>query len=320
MITCLNNLIGMRGLADKEDPDSGYFLNDLHGITTDQLEAIGDDTDQYEARLAWDDIYDRSSRIMESDIKTAMNRYYKGYSYKAHSITGALDVKNVTLATEAFYSGWYFDLVGLSPNQSIVFETATIHVVTGSSFSIKVFDALTGEQLFTEDYTATAGLKTYRILQSFPLWKHRQIFVAYDATAITVKQVDRFDLNLGVASANHVSTSASVVNDNLTASETGMMLNYNVSCSLDNFVCQRIDLFTNPFLYKMGIEFCNERIYSDRINRWTLMDKDEAIALRDELKEQYDELLDNIFRDIRVEENDDCFECAKDVTYKVLHP
>ena len=44
---------------------------------------------------------------------------------------------------------------------------------------------------------------------------------------------------------------------------------FNLECSVSNFVCQRIDSFKDAFLYKLGIEFCNERIYSDRINRYT---------------------------------------------------
>ena len=42
-IDCLNNLIGVRGIAGYEDPDSGYYINDLEGITREQLENISDD-------------------------------------------------------------------------------------------------------------------------------------------------------------------------------------------------------------------------------------------------------------------------------------
>ena len=61
MIDCLNNYIGVRGLPPYEDPDSRYYINDLQGITTQQLEDISDDEDHYEVRLAWDDIYNRAN-------------------------------------------------------------------------------------------------------------------------------------------------------------------------------------------------------------------------------------------------------------------
>jgi hypothetical protein len=66
MIDCLNNYIGVRGLTPYEDPDSGYYINDLQGITTEQLEEISDEDDHYEVRLAWDDIYDHSKALQEN--------------------------------------------------------------------------------------------------------------------------------------------------------------------------------------------------------------------------------------------------------------
>jgi len=314
-ISCFNNLIGIRNLADEEDPDSGYYLNDLPGITTEKLEDISDQTDHYEPRLAWDDIYNRSTRLMENDIKSAMKKYYKNYSYIKDGITGRIDIRNTNFAAEAFYSGWFFDLTGLNENLLLTIDTVSINVITGTSLTVKIFDAITGDQLFTEDFTVTAGLNTYRILNNIPLWKHRQIFIGYDATTITAKQVERFDIDLGEASANHVSTSASVVKANITSANTGLIITYNVGCSIDNFVCQRVDLFKDPFLYKLGIEFCNEHIYSDRINRFTLMEKEDAMALREEFIVTYKELLDNIFMDIKIHDRDECFECAKAVTY-----
>ena len=38
-----------------------------------------------------------------------------------------------------------------------------------------------------------------------------------------------------------------------------------------------------PILFKYGIEFCNEQIYSDRINRWTSLNLEDAKDLRDNL-------------------------------------
>jgi len=321
MITCLDNLIGVRDLATYNQPDTGFFINDLPGITTQKLEDIGDQEDHYEPRLAWEDILDRASRKFEDDVKTRMMPYFKNYSYKGHSITGQIDVDNITLATEAFYSGWWFDLANMDENLSLVLETANIHIVSGSNFEIKVFDAITGETLNTIGYAATLGLNEYRILVKLPLWKYRKIFVGYDANAISVKQVDRFDRNLGTVSANHVSKTASVTEGNITSSNTGLMLTYNVECSVDNFICQRIDLFKNPILYKHGIEFCNEQIYSDRINRWTLLNVEEAKDLKENLLvPEYEQMMDNIFRDIRVRDRGECFECAKPVTYKTFLP
>jgi len=322
MITCLDNLIGVRGLAGEEDPDSGRFLNDLAGITTQKLEDISDQEDHYEPRLAWDDIKTRAAAAFENDVKTNLRPFAVRYNYIGKSFTGQLDIDNETLPTEAFYNGWEFDLVGLDPDKSIVFETITLHIVSGNNFDVRVFDAITGEILFEDNFTVTTGLNTYRILFSVPIWQHRRIFIAYDATTITVKKVDRFDRRLSTATAGHVSTAGDPTFGNITSADTGMILTYNVECSVDNFTCQRIDLFTNPILFKHGIEFCNEQIYSDRINRWTTLDNEDAKDLRDNLFiPEYKEMMLDTFKDIRLGgHHSDCFRCAKPITYQVQIP
>jgi len=320
-ISCLSNLIGLRGIAGYEAPDSGYYINDLQGITTDQIEAISDLTDHYEPRLVWDDIVNRASRKFEQDVKKHMHPYFTNYSYKRDSITGVIDNDNTTLSAEAFWNGWYFDFTGYSPNLSISFEVVNLHIVSGSTFTVKIFDAITGETLATQGFAVTTGFQSYRLMTTVALWKHRKLFVAYDASGITVKKVDRYDRNLGTTSAVHISTASTVNYSSLTSSNTGMMVSYNLTCSVDNFVCNRISLFTDPYLYLLGVEFCNERIHSDRINRWTLLDVEQADKLRGELHDEYAMIMEGIFKDISLSEyNDECFRCAKPITYKTILP
>jgi len=321
MITCFDNLIGLRGIQGKDFPDSGYFLNDLPGITTQKLEDISDLEDHYEPRLVFDDVFNVSVRKIETDIKRFMRPYYNNYEYQSNATTGQIDVDNTNLAAEAFYSGWEFDMVGTAIDKSVVLESITMNIVSGAAtFDLKVFDAITGETLKTISFVVATGMNTYRILFTAPIWKHRRIFVGYDATNLVVKKVDRFDRNIGTTTAGHVATSASATFNNITGADTGMMLAYNIECSIDNFVCHRTDLFTDPFLYKMGIEFLTELLFSDRVNRWTLLDMEDAKILRDEFIETYDKMMDDIFKDIRVDINTECFRCAKAVTYEVAIP
>ena len=109
-------------------------------------------------------------------------------------------------------------------------------------------------------------------------------------------------------------------NDNATGADTGISVTFNLECSVSNFVCQRIDSFKDAFLYKLGVEFCNERIYSDRVNRYTLMDREDAEKLRIEFDLQYRELIEAALKDLKITESDECFECNKAVNYKMMLP
>ena len=324
MIDCLENYIGVRGIAGLEDPDSGYYINDLQGITTQELEDISDD-DQYETRLTWDDIYARSSRLLETDIKNALKKYFKRYSYIQNNITGQLrESSSVTLTQSNVFNGWSFDMGFESKNLVLNISTFDIFLNSAVDFSIFVYDLNTGEKLDEIAYTGVAGLNTFRINKNYALHRRSNIFVCYDASVVSVKKM--LEYNPGSYSrSGAVSKTSTIVSTNFDGADTGMSLTYNLECSVSNFVCQRIDSFKDAFLYKLGVEFCSERIYSDRINRYTLMDREDAEKLRIEFNDQYALLIDAALKDLKLNgrsfANDDtCFECNPVVAKKAMLP
>lgn len=318
MIDCLNNYIGVRGLPPYEDPDSGYYINDLQGITTQQLEDISDDEDHYEVRLAWDDIYNRASRLLETDIKNALKKYFKNYSYVTNGITGQL-TKSETLPTATNYNGWSFNLGYESKNLVLNISKFDIYLNTAATFDIFVYDLNTGKKLDEISFTGVEGINTFNIGKNYAVHRYSNIFVCYDASEVSVLKMTEYK-PLGFTRSGDIPKSGSVLDSNLSNSNTGLSVTFNLECSVSNFVCQRIDSFKDAFLYKLGVEFCNERIYSDRINRYTLMDRDDATTLRTELNDQYTLLIDAALEDLKVNESDQCFECNKAVNYRVMLP
>jgi hypothetical protein len=108
--------------------------------------------------------------------------------------------------------------------------------------------------------------------------------------------------------------------ENLTQDKAFFSLKYNVICDIDNFVCQRIDLFTYAFLYKLGIEFYKERLGSDRFNRYTLLNRETTMEKMQELEKEYNQLMANALEDTRVDYDGVCFECADKYTKKFSIP
>jgi len=97
----------------------------------------------------------------------------------------------------------------------------------------------------------------------------------------------------------------------------GMVLNYNVACGLDNWVCQRLQLFEEPYMYLLGVEFCNESMFSNRINQYTLLDRPRAQELRADFQAEYDEMMDNQLATLTIDSSyeDECFVCEQDYNY-----
>jgi len=318
MIDCLNNYIGVRSLEPYTDPDSGYYINDLQGITTQQLEDISDDTDHYEVRLAWDDIYVRASRLLESDIKNALMKYFKRYSYISNGITGQLTEKE-TLTQGNNYNGVRFNMGYQSKNLVLNISTVDIYLNADADFSLYIYDLNTGKRLDEIAYSGVEGLNTLRINKNYAVHRYSDLLVCYNATEISTLKMSEYK-PLGFTNMVEVATTADILSANVSGANTGLSVTFNLECSVSNFVCQRIDSFKDAFLYKLGVEFCNERIYSDRINRYTLMDREEAEKLRIELHDQYKLLIDAALKDLKIEESDECFECNRAINYKMMLP
>jgi len=318
MIDCLNNYIGVRSLPPYEDPDSGYYINDLQGISTQQLEDISDDEDHYEVRLAWDDIYVRAERLLESDIKTALQKYFKRYSYIDNGITGQL-TDNVSTTPGNTFNGWWFNMGYQSKNLVLNISTVDIYLNTAANFDLFIYDLNSGKKLDEIAYTGVEGLNTVRVNKNYPLHRYSNVYICYDASEVSVLKMTEYK-SLGFTKSVEVGKTSAVINDNVDGADTGISVTFNLECSVSNFVCQRIDSFKDAFLYKLGVEFCNERIYSDRINRYTLMDSKDAEKLRTEFNDQYNLLIESSLKDLKINESDECFECNKAINYKRMLP
>lgn len=318
MIDCLSNYIGVRGVTGYEDPDSGYYINDLQGITTEQLEDISDDEDHYEPRLAWEDIYNRSSRNLETDIKTSLKKYFKKYSFIDNGITGQLDGSD-SLTQSSVLNGVRFDLGFQSKNLVLNINSISIYLNSSTTFNIYIYDLNTSEKLDEIEYEGTEGLSTYRVNKNYAVHSHSDLYIAYDAGIVDALKMDDYK-PFGFTINGTIPNSSSKLSSNFSNANTGLSVTFNLECSVSNFVCQRIDSFKDAFLYKLGIEFCNERIYSSRINRWTLMDVDEAMSLKTDFVEQYNSLIEAALKDLKVNESDDCFECNKAINQRVMLP
>ena len=73
-----------------------------------------------------------------------------------------------------------------------------------------------------------------------------------------------------------------------------------VSC----IACENKDLLATSIWYLLGREIMDERIYSNRINRYTTIDRDQAIELRDHYQVTFEEELAAAIQGIDVEHSD----------------
>jgi hypothetical protein len=319
LITCLTNYIGISDVSGHDEPVSGDYINDLPGIATNSFNEIAED-EEYSLAQTWVDIEKRSISGIEADINIALKKYFKNYSFVGNTITGFYD-DNLGITQSDVLSGWIFDLYPYSKNLSLNINVVELYLTTAANFFIYIYNASTGDKLEEIDVEGVQGINRIPIHKTYPTWKYSRLFVAYDSSVVsTIRATDQVSQGFNYMERGEISNTSSKVYRNHNGAQTGLIVNFNILCSIDQFVCNRIELFKESYLYKLGIEFCQERIYSDRVNRYTLLDREEAIRLRDEFKTAYAEKINGVLHGLKITDNDFCFECNKQFNMRYAIP
>lgn len=322
MISCLVDYIGLEGVTNS--PKSGRYVNELQGLETSQFELIMKE-EAYDADSAWAKVENRTIKKLETQIQAWAARYYGNYSLQSTTVTSQYNEKT-TISQTANYAGWFFNGGSYFRNMSIIIPWIELYSDNAVSTSIKIFNASTGDLIDTITATLTANtINRVTINKDYPLWKYPNIFIAYDESEVQAIKVDDLRINGALSiSQKRIPKTSAILEDNLSSIGTtgqGMSVNYNISCTLDNYVCQRLSIFEEPYMYLLGVEFCNERIFSDRVTRYTLLDRDQARELRDELQAEYDKALKASLDNLRFDNWDDyCFPCEGVINTKILLP
>jgi len=328
MISCLENYFTLRNVGTTT-PKSGRYLNELAGISTDQLDLIKETDESISLEQAWDDIERRAVRRFESQLFTWGSKYFRNDSYMENVVTGQYD-NNTSVPAGTSLRGWKFgDFLTTHKNMSLVIQSADLFNNTSSDVtsSIFVYNSSNGKLLDTISATFTANkITTVHLNKEYPLWKYPDLFVCYDDSAVTSLKSG----NLGIGAVTNsaqgaISNSATVLEANIGGVGTtgqGLILTYSIQCSWDNYVCQRVKIFEEPFLYLLGAEFCNERIFSDRINQYTLLSVEDALRLKDFFNDTYKELIDSTLKSMPIDFGavDACFMCDREINYRQMIP
>lgn len=96
----------------------------------------------------------------------------------------------------------------------------------------------------------------------------------------------------------------------------------NERATVECIACEYDDLLATSLWYLLGRELMDELIYSDRVNRYTTIDKEQARELRDHYQITYEEELKAALQGINVEQSDcitdetDCPQQNGDIHYR----
>lgn len=339
---CLRDYIGLLG-CKSSNPGSGLVINSLPGISLKALDMIAD-SEQVTYAQVWQDIQTRALKKLETDINTGFKKRFRLKSIRDMVDIGRIVKSASPTAMAGQLRGFVYQTnITLIPDylqsnlQAIAVDSLSLYLIAvpASAFYLKLIDLETGEtlwskQLNTADNPAEEGWNTVSVERTF---RCNILFAAYDSTEINSAELDvkRFrtfpswqryngcsDCNASVRGAL-----ADDINDptviTYSTNSYGLSGKFSVTCSYEPFVCANKQSFVNPLWYLLGVETCVERLYSERMNWWTL--NDESVdKLKNYFNSQYDNTLEVIIGGIDLNLKDACLDCHDQVIYKETLP
>jgi len=329
-MNCLDNHIGIK-YCNSPEPISGLYVNQLPGITLESLQKITE-AENVNFVGMWKDVKQRSWVKLEKDLRVALRTKYKLKAVKSNArLIGELDELN-TLQHAQKYRGVVIDLGVNATFIAIGINTISLKLTdTVSSLNIKIFDA-EGTLLDTlTKANAPAGKNSFIVSKKYLC---AQVFIAVDVSA-----VDLYSSSITKASAGYCCSCVRNICDECTPSIYGaessldnpsdlvegnnlfgFEVDYSVLCDYTSIVCRNKPEFTDCWLYLLGAELMQERLFSTRLNRFTTIDKESAAELRDYFGNEYDRSLQETVLALSIPDDECCIECNPIVSSRISLP
>jgi hypothetical protein len=334
---CLTDYIGIRWCKATE-PESGLWINDLPGISLKALDKIADE-EQVTFLEAWNTIQRRAVRRLNSAITNGLSKRFKlNRLVESFTLPRLVDEINNQTAPAAQYRGFTVELkpysstlqlinlqdisLFLKADQAgVVFRIFELHGEVGA-------DSATELESFTHD--CTVGWNKIPLNKDF--LDVQRLFITYDASSVdsVYLQLDEgcacydaaafcnignYNAYLKGASADTPFASFHYANNTF-----GLTATVSIQCKYEQLVCNNKSLFATAFWYLLGAEALAERIYTDRINRYTTIDLNKAKELRQEFEMSFAEELKSVLEGLDLNSADCCIECNQLVTSIDMQP
>lgn len=335
-MNCLTDYIGLRGCTDS-DPLSGLYINDLAGINLKSMDAIADN-EQVTYLGVWSAVQKRAQTKLLSAVQSVFkSRYRLKTINQSFAMPKDLTGTTVTILTDD-YSGVQIDA---SCGGQIEFVTSNLMFISVQSMSVyfdaawdgtecdyRVVDAFTNEVLTSGTFTPAAGFTGWYQISINQRFFTQMINVEVSTRGRVTETVDINQTNsFGCGCMGNIFGCDCCAwirgitdGDTSESSTNGIVLTTTIGCSFEGLICSNLNTFDSAYWNLLGLELMIERIYTDRMNRYTTIGKDEAKELRDYYQVEFDKYLQLAIDGIDLDQYDCCLECNEPVQYRTSAP
>ena len=337
-LECFDDIIGLRGACDTPISNSGLWLDDI-GIDLTELDSIINKT-QVDSVDFFEKKRDFALKQIIALIHTHFSDKYKTNSALISGRIGFGKENQEVVAAAATLKGIELELCNQDSFVDVYVSSMSLQVNTSGAVNVFVYDLFQNKLLDTIAITAVSGQtitvypnKTYKSTR-----KELDIIFVYDASAFSsVKTTvtiggckscgdggSMVNLNryLSTRSVSILSADAKIV-DNLTAaSDTGgLSLVYSVQCNYDDWLCTIANSMALPVLFKTGYEIMDFAYNNSlRLNTTTTINWENLVKRRDEYNLRFQDSIQSLLQNIKLPNDEKCFECRQKSKHRIILP
>lgn len=316
-MNCLTDYIGVIGCG-AEVPDSGVYINSLPSINLRQLQGIAD-SEQENFLGVWANIQTRAQDKLLVDVSRRLRKRFKINSFiETFKLNENLTATVLPAAAEL--RGFKYDTqnnngYSLKSNfymTNVEYLKLFLTAQTTQPVDVYILDIDTGEFLFQKSILVADQLIGWNLIKVNKSFLNQRIKLVYNSTEVNSVSTDQSDLinnGCGCVNFNCGGELKGLQDVNETNDSYGLVGKISLTCTFEPVICGNKALFAGAFLYLLGAETMIERIYTERLNEFTTVGKDEAKELNNYFQSQYDEGMDNIIDGISISLNDCCISC-----------
>ncbi len=327
-VDCLKNVVGIDHTDNNDNPSSGLYMSTLEGIELNVADKSHPDKSKTGKNLI-------QQKIDEAglEVKNRINDHIKPYMVK-RSVLRNNNVGHYKPNLEAVSSesgvlkGIFID-IDRSPYLEFYLNTITIQLDSDVSVDVEVWDLMTGKKLDTITISAKQDEHTKSVVNNSYVTdgQRTQLFIGYDAgvagtyethihkTMAGCRSCDRYYSNeFGTFSGQKIKKSDSKIQDNLDPinGSAGLSLDYSISCTAEQFVCNMANQIAWPMRYKAAQRIMLEMQVSKRLNSIVNIHGDTADFLQQFFEGRYEESMERVLQNMVIPA-DFCFACNQQI-------
>jgi hypothetical protein len=274
--------------------------------------------EQADYLVCYDRIYNRAWQNLVSDVsKMLQDKFHVDYKLVSRE-TSNFTSEN----TASGYAGvkLKFDLPKYARLHIISIGVNSMIQYESPDFELKFFDD-GDEELHSVSQSIEAGKNTINVDFDFEV---DELFVAYSASDFDIRGTENkyYSGNLYYDKLS-CTFPCSDYGYNGTVTQVnggGVNVIYTITCSIEKFVCDNINLFKTSLWWRVALETAIERRFGNNVNQFTMMRFEDAENLQKFYTAQYQQELNNAIKSQNIHEDPVCFACKNTIYSKTYLP